>query len=134
MASQGIGITVVDPRWVKPLDPALVDLARSHDIVVSVEDNGRVGGVGAALAQLLRDADVDVPLRKFGIAQRFLDHGKREEVLAEVGLSAQELARKVVEAVAKRQAAIDDEPAAAKASDAQIPDVQIPDGRTADQA
>ena len=110
VASQGIGITVVDPRWVKPLDPALIDLARAHDLVVTVEDNGRVGGVGAALAQLLRDADVDVPLRDFGIAQRFLDHGKRDEVMAEVGLAPQDLARKVVEAVAKRQPAIEDDP------------------------
>jgi 1-deoxy-D-xylulose-5-phosphate synthase len=128
VASQGIGITVVDPRWVKPLDPALLELAQAHDLVVSVEDNGRVGGVGAALAQLLRDADVDVPVREFGIAQRFLDHGKRDEVLAEVGLSAQELARKVVEAVAKRSSALDDEPPAATAGEA-----QVPDSRTADQ-
>jgi 1-deoxy-D-xylulose-5-phosphate synthase len=126
VASQGIGITVVDPRWVKPLDPALIDLARNHDLVVSVEDNGRVGGVGAALAQLLRDADVDVPMRDFGIAQQFLDHGKRDEVLADVGLSAQELARKVVEAVAKRQPAIDDESARADHA-------SVPGSRTADQ-
>jgi 1-deoxy-D-xylulose-5-phosphate synthase len=126
VASQGIGITVVDPRWVKPLDAALVELARNHDIVVSVEDNGRVGGVGAALAQLLRDADVDVPVREFGIAQRFLDHGKRDEVLADVGLTPQDLARKVVEAVAKRQPAIDDESATAAGA-------SVPDGRTADQ-
>jgi 1-deoxy-D-xylulose-5-phosphate synthase len=113
VASQGIGVTVVDPRWVKPLDPALVDLARNHDIVVSVEDNGRVGGVGAALAQMLRDADVDVPVRDFGIAQQFPRPRQTREVLADVGLSAQELARKVVEAVAKRQPALDDEPARA---------------------
>ncbi|CAI7977859.1 MULTISPECIES: 1-deoxy-D-xylulose-5-phosphate synthase [unclassified Parafrankia] len=106
VASQGIGITVVDPRWVKPLDPALVDLARDHDLVVTVEDNGRVGGVGACVAQLLRDADVDVPVREFGVAQRFLDHGKRDDVLAEVGLAPQDLARKVIEAVAKRQHAL----------------------------
>ncbi|WP_018634913.1 1-deoxy-D-xylulose-5-phosphate synthase [Parafrankia elaeagni] len=109
VASQGIGVTVVDPRWVKPLDPALVELAREHDLVVTVEDNGRVGGVGASVAQLLRDADVDVPLREFGVAQRFLDHGKRDEVLAEVGLAPQDLARKVIEAVARRQNALAEE-------------------------
>jgi 1-deoxy-D-xylulose-5-phosphate synthase len=110
VASQGIGVTVVDPRWVKPLDPVLVDLAREHSLVVTVEDNGRVGGVGAAFAQMLRDADVDVPLRDFGIPQRFLDQGKRDEVLAEIGLSAQELARRVVEAVARRAPAFADQP------------------------
>ncbi len=109
VAAQGIGITVVDPRWVKPLDPALVDLAREHNLVVVVEDNGRVGGVGSMLAQLLRDSDVDVPLRAFGIPQRFLHQGKRDEVLVDVGLSAQELARGVVEAVARTQAAFEDD-------------------------
>ncbi len=109
VASHGIGITVVDPRWVKPLDPVLVDLARMHSLVVTVEDNGRVGGVGSTFAQLLRDADVDVPLRDFGIPQIFLDQGKRPEVMAEIGLSAQELARKIVEIVAGRAPVLDED-------------------------
>jgi 1-deoxy-D-xylulose-5-phosphate synthase len=111
VASQGIGITVVDPRWVKPVPTAIVDLARDHDLVVTVEDNGRVGGVGSMIAQALRDADVDVPLRDFGIAQRFLDQGKRDEVLAEVGLAPQDLARRVVEAVARRSGGLTEQPA-----------------------
>jgi 1-deoxy-D-xylulose-5-phosphate synthase len=106
LAAQGIGVTVVDPRWVKPLDAVLVDLAREHRYVVTVEDNGRVGGVGAALAQLLRDNDVDVPLRDFGIEQRFLDQGKRDEVLAELGLAPHDIARAIVEFVARREPAM----------------------------
>src|SRR6476619_7509125 len=51
LVAQGIGVTVVDPRWVKPVDPAIVQLAREHRLVVSVEDNGKVGGVGAVLLQ-----------------------------------------------------------------------------------
>ncbi|WP_131785624.1 1-deoxy-D-xylulose-5-phosphate synthase [Protofrankia symbiont of Coriaria ruscifolia] len=109
VASHGIGITVVDPRWVKPLDPVLVDLARAHSLVVTVEDNGRVGGVGSTFAQLLRDADVDVPLRDFGIPQTFLDQGKRDQVMADIGLSAQELARRIVEMVAGRAPVLDGE-------------------------
>ena len=58
LVDQGIGVTVVDPRWVKPVDPALVDLAREHRLVVSLEDNGRVGGCGAVLLQTLNDAGV----------------------------------------------------------------------------
>ncbi len=109
VASHGIGITVVDPRWVKPLAPELVDLARAHSLVVTVEDNGRVGGVGSTLAQLLRDADVDVPLRDFGIPQTFLDQGKRDQVMADIGLSAQELARRIVEMVAGRTPVLEGE-------------------------
>ncbi|PSL03741.1 1-deoxy-D-xylulose-5-phosphate synthase [Haloactinopolyspora alba] len=93
--AQGVGVTVVDPRWVKPVDEALVDLARRHRLVVTVEDNGRVGGVGSAVAQVLRDAGADVPIRDFGIPQRFLDHAKRDEILADVGLTGQGLAREV---------------------------------------
>jgi 1-deoxy-D-xylulose-5-phosphate synthase len=66
---------------------------------VTVEDNVRAGGVGSAIAQALRDARVEVPLRDFGIPARFLEHGKRAEVLAEIGLTAQDVARAIVETV-----------------------------------
>lgn len=98
---QGITTTVVDPRWVKPVDDALPGLAARHRVVVTVEDNSRAGGVGSAFAQALRDADVDVPLRDFGIPARFLPHGTREEVLAEAGLTAPAIARQVTGLVAR---------------------------------
>ncbi|MEW1907923.1 1-deoxy-D-xylulose-5-phosphate synthase [Kitasatospora sp. NPDC085895] len=102
--AQGITSTVVDPRWVKPVDKALPGLAAEHRVVVTVEDNGRVGGVGSAIAQALRDADVDLPLRDFGIPQEFLDHAKREEILAEIGLTAPDVARQVTALVARLDA------------------------------
>ncbi|MFI6322195.1 1-deoxy-D-xylulose-5-phosphate synthase [Nonomuraea sp. NPDC050556] len=105
--AQGISATVVDPRWVKPLDAALVLAAGAHKLVAVVEDNGRVGGVGDAVARLLRDADVDVPVRTFGIPQRFLDHAKRAKILGDIGLTGQDLAREITEAVARRSAPID---------------------------
>ncbi|MET8832049.1 1-deoxy-D-xylulose-5-phosphate synthase [Streptomyces sp. NPDC004610] len=98
---QGISATVVDPRWVKPVDEALAPLAERHRVVVTVEDNSRVGGVGSAVAQALRDAGVDVPLRDFGIPPRFLDHASRAEVMAEIGLTAPDIARQVTGLVAK---------------------------------
>ncbi|PWI06060.1 1-deoxy-D-xylulose-5-phosphate synthase [Streptomyces sp. NWU339] len=98
---QGISTTVVDPRWVKPVDEAMAPLAEKHRVVVTVEDNSRVGGVGSTIAQALRDADVDVPLRDFGIPPRFLDHASRAEVLAEIGLTAPDIARQVTGLVAK---------------------------------
>ena len=95
LQAQGIGVTVVDPRWVKPLPVELVDLAGSHRLVVSVEDNGRVGGCGSVLAQAILDARLDVPVRMFGIPQRFLDHGKRAALLEDIGLDPQSLAREI---------------------------------------
>ncbi|MFL6117812.1 MAG: 1-deoxy-D-xylulose-5-phosphate synthase [Catenulispora sp.] len=100
LADQGIGATVVDPRWVKPVDPALAPLAAGHRLVVTVEDNVRVGGVGSAIAQALRDADVRTPLRDFGIPPRFLDHANRGTVLEQVGLTGQRIAHEIVGLVA----------------------------------
>jgi len=99
LVAQGIGVTVVDPRWVKPFDPKILDLAREHRLVVSAEDNGRVGGCGSVLLQMLNEAHIDTPVRIHGIPQRFLDHGKRAKILDEIGLSAQALARSIVEDV-----------------------------------
>jgi 1-deoxy-D-xylulose-5-phosphate synthase len=99
LRAQGIGVTVVDPRWVKPVDPALVELARAHRLVVSVEDNGIVGGCGSVLLQTLNEARVDTPVRLHGIPQRFLDHAKRAAILEEIGLTPQALARSIVEDV-----------------------------------
>jgi 1-deoxy-D-xylulose-5-phosphate synthase len=101
LAGHGIGVTVVDPRWTKPVDEALVGAAGRHRLVVTVEDNGRVGGFGDAVARLLRDHDVDVPVKTFGLPQEFLAHGTREQVLDEVGLTSQQLALHITEAVAR---------------------------------
>ncbi len=97
LADQGIGVTVVDPRWVVPAPAELVALAEQHKLVVSVEDSGRHGGFGSALAALFRDAECDVPLRDLAVPQVFHEHGSREEVLARIGLTAQDVARRVTE-------------------------------------
>lgn len=107
-AQQGIDVTVVDPRWVKPVPAAVVDLARSYRLVVTVEDGVRAGGVGSAVAQALRDGRVMTPVRDFGVPLRFLEHAKRAEVLAEVGLTAQDIARDVVETVSSVQERLDE--------------------------
>jgi 1-deoxy-D-xylulose-5-phosphate synthase len=102
LAGHGIGVTVVDPRWTKPVDEALAGAARRHRMVAVVEDNGRVGGFGDAVARLLRDHDVEMPVKTFGLPQEFLAHGTRDEVLEEAGLTAQQLALRITEAVARR--------------------------------
>ncbi|PWW62226.1 1-deoxy-D-xylulose-5-phosphate synthase [Actinokineospora spheciospongiae] len=95
LAAQGIGVTVADPRWVAPVPTELAALAAEHRLVVTVEDSGRHGGFGWALAALLRDHDVDVPLRDLGIPNEFHAHGTRDEVLVRLGLTAQDVARRV---------------------------------------
>jgi 1-deoxy-D-xylulose-5-phosphate synthase len=97
LVAQGIGVTVVDPRWVKPVDPAIVELAREHRLVVSIEDNGRIGGCGAVLLQTLNDAGVHTPFRLHGIPQEFLGHAKRAAILERIGLTPQALALGIVE-------------------------------------
>jgi 1-deoxy-D-xylulose-5-phosphate synthase len=101
LADQGIGVTVVDPRWTKPVDPALAGAAAAHRLVVTVEDNGVAGGFGDAVCRLLRDAGVSTPVLTCGLPPRFLAHGKREEVLEDAGLVPQHLARRITEAVAR---------------------------------
>jgi 1-deoxy-D-xylulose-5-phosphate synthase len=105
LADQGIASTVVDPRWALPVDPALAGLAASHSLVVTIEDHGRQGGAGSTVALALRDAGVPTPVQVQSIPQRFLAQGKRAEVLSDIGLTAQEIARRVVESVAGIEAA-----------------------------
>ena len=102
LADHGIGVTVGDPRWVMPLDPALTWGARLLGLVVTVEDNGRCGGFGDAVARLLRDNDIDTPVRTFGLEQRFLEHGERGQLMDAQGLTAQHVARRITEIVARR--------------------------------
>jgi 1-deoxy-D-xylulose-5-phosphate synthase len=112
LVAQGIGVTVVDPRWVKPVDPAIVELAREHRLVISLEDNGEIGGCGAVLLQTLNAAGVTTPFRLHGIPQEFLDHAKRGVILERIGLGAQALARDIVadmSALAPGQALVPDD-------------------------
>ncbi|GGV67045.1 1-deoxy-D-xylulose-5-phosphate synthase [Streptomyces thermoviolaceus] len=105
LEARGLGCTVVDPRWVKPVDPALPGLAAEHRLVAVVEDNSRSAGVGSAVALALGDADVDVPVRRFGIPEQFLPHAKRSEVLADIGLTPVDIAGRISAALAVRDAA-----------------------------
>ena len=115
LADQGIGVTVVDPRWVMPVSPDLVALAARHQLVVTVEDNIRTGGIGSAISAELRAHEVDVPCRDIGIEPRFLEHGNRAGVLSSMGLTAQDVSRTIVETMARFDGAqmIDDSESAA---------------------
>ncbi|MEU9126428.1 1-deoxy-D-xylulose-5-phosphate synthase [Streptomyces sp. NPDC048506] len=97
-AGHGIGITVADPRWVLPVNQGLASLAARHQLVVSVEDGVRTGGVGAALAQLCQDAGVTTPVRVLGLPRAFIPQGSRAALLADAGLDSAGLVRTVLAA------------------------------------
>jgi 1-deoxy-D-xylulose-5-phosphate synthase len=99
LAAQGIGATVVDPRWVVPVAESVIDLARQHRIVITIEDGVRVAGIGTRIRQDLRAAGVDTAVTELGLPDEFLDHGSREQILERVGLTPQAIARDVVSQV-----------------------------------
>jgi 1-deoxy-D-xylulose-5-phosphate synthase len=88
LTAHGIGVTVVDPRWIKPVDPALPGLARPYRVMLTVEDSGRAGGAGSAAAQALRDQGVPTPVRELGLPREFLRQGARRDILGECTLTA----------------------------------------------
>jgi 1-deoxy-D-xylulose-5-phosphate synthase len=96
LADQGIGATVIDPRWVIPVPESVVSLASKHRLVVTIEDGIRVGGIGTRVRQDLRAAQVDTALSEIGLPDEFLEHASRDEILDRVGLNAQDISREIV--------------------------------------
>ena len=96
LADQGIGATVVDPRWVIPVPGSIVKMAAEHRLVVTIEDGIRVGGIGTRVRQDLRAAQIDTALSEIGLPDEFLEHASRNEILERVGLTAQSISREIV--------------------------------------
>ncbi|MCI9858477.1 1-deoxy-D-xylulose-5-phosphate synthase [Microbacterium proteolyticum] len=96
LEAQGIGATVIDPRWAIPVQPSIVDLARDHRLVITIEDGIRVGGVGTRVRQVLREAGVDTAVDELGIPDEFIDHATREQIFEDAGLTASKIAHDVV--------------------------------------
>ena len=94
---EGVGVTVIDPRWVKPLPVSLITMAQRYKSVVVLEDGIRHGGIASSISELFRDAGVNVPLHSIGVPLDFLEHSKRSEILNDIGVTAQNIARSVVE-------------------------------------
>ena len=92
LAADGVAALVVDPRWVIPLAPALLELAAAAPRVAVIEDNLVVGGVGSQLAVAVRAAGHETPVRCFGIPREFLDHATRGQVLDHIGLTPDAIA------------------------------------------
>jgi len=96
LAAQGIGATVIDPRWVVPVPASIIEMAATYRLVVSIEDGIRVGGIGTRIRQDLRAAGVDTAVDELGLPDEFLDHASRDEILEQVGLTDQRIARDIV--------------------------------------
>ena len=96
LAAQGIGATVVDPRWVVPVPKSILSLAAEHRIVVTIEDGIRVGGIGTRVRQDLRGAGIDTAVDELGLPDAFIDHATRDQILEDAGLTPQKIARDLV--------------------------------------
>ena len=94
---EGVGVTVVDPRWVKPLSESLISMAERYNCVVGIEDGIRHGGIASSISEVFRDAGINVPLHSIGVPLEFIEHSKRGEILNDIGITAQNIARSVVE-------------------------------------
>jgi 1-deoxy-D-xylulose-5-phosphate synthase len=89
LSAEGVPVAVAAPLWVLPLPAGLLDLATEIGRVVTIEDNGLVGGIGSSLATALADAGAEVRMARLGIPQEFLDHAGRPAILERLGLTAQ---------------------------------------------
>jgi 1-deoxy-D-xylulose-5-phosphate synthase len=94
---EGVGVTVIDPRWVKPLPQSLVTMAQRYKSVVVIEDGIRHGGIASTVSELFRDAGLQVPIHSVGVPLEFLEHSKRDEVLQDLGITVQNVTRSIVE-------------------------------------
>jgi 1-deoxy-D-xylulose-5-phosphate synthase len=94
---EGVGVTVIDPRWVKPLPESLVRMAERYKSVVVLEDGIRHAGIGSSISEIFRDAGVLIPLHCIGVPLEFIEHSKRGEILNDIGITAQNISRSVVE-------------------------------------
>lgn len=95
LALQGIGSTVIDPRWVVPVPHSVIELSRGHRLVVSLEDGIKVGGIGTRIRQDLREAGVDTAVTELGLPDEFIDHATRAQIMQDIGLTAPQVAEDI---------------------------------------
>ena len=93
---EGVGVTVIDPRWVKPLPQSLLTMAQRYKSVVVVEDGIRHGGIASTISEMFRDAGLDVPIHSIGVPLEFIEHSKRGEIMSDLGITAQNITHQLV--------------------------------------
>jgi 1-deoxy-D-xylulose-5-phosphate synthase len=95
-AREGVGVTVIDPRWVKPLPIELIALAVKHRVIVVIEDGIKHGGIASSLSEMFREANLNLPIHSIGVPLEFVEHSKRTEILNDLGITVQSITRSLV--------------------------------------
>ena len=93
---EGVGVTVIDPRWVKPLPKSLVTMAQRYKRVVVIEDGIKHGGIASTISELFRESGLNVPVHSIGVPLAFLEHAKRAQILEDLGITVQNITRSLV--------------------------------------
>lgn len=94
---EGVGVTVVDPRWIKPLPAtALLSMAQRYSRIVVLEDGIKHAGVASSISELLRENNINMPLHSIGVPLEFIEHSKRAEILEDLGITVQNVTRQLV--------------------------------------
>ena len=94
---EGVGVTVIDPRWVKPLPTSLVTMSQRYKSVVVLEDGIKHGGIASSISEMFREAGLTTPIHSIGVPLEFIEHSKRSEILNDLGITAQNISRSIVE-------------------------------------
>jgi 1-deoxy-D-xylulose-5-phosphate synthase len=94
---EGVGVTVIDPRWVKPLPASLVTIAQRYKSVVVLEDGIKHGGIASSISEAFHESGLTTPIHSIGIPLEFIEHSKRAEIMNDLGITAQSIARSIVE-------------------------------------
>ena len=94
---EGVGVTVIDPRWVKPLPTSLVTMSQRYKSVVVLEDGIKHGGIASSISEMFREAGLTTPIHSIGVPLEFIEHSKRSEILSDLGITAQNISRSIVE-------------------------------------
>jgi 1-deoxy-D-xylulose-5-phosphate synthase len=94
---EGVGVTVIDPRWVRPLPIAtLARMSDRYSHIVVIEDGIKNGGISSALSDAFRELDIAIPIHSIGIPVEFFEHSKRNQILEDLGITVQSVARQLV--------------------------------------
>ena len=94
---EGVGVTVVDPRWIKPLPvTSLLTMAQRYSRIVVLEDGIKHAGVASSISELLRENNINMPLHSIGVPLEFIEHSKRAEIMEDLGITVQNVTRQLV--------------------------------------